>query len=96
VLPHFGGGLRGSLIGCANAEALHLSREEQARCNESLGAGAAQSPQMSAIDASKRRTLDGQAASEAASQKYRDSAPAGAWNTPQAGQPRDGQSPGSP
>jgi hypothetical protein len=95
VLPRFGGGLRGSLIGCANAEAVHLTREEQARCDEAFGADAARSPQMSAIDASRRRDLDHQAASEASAQKYRDSGPSGAWNAPQAGQPRDGQSPGS-
>jgi hypothetical protein len=93
TLPHFGPGLRGGLLGCANADALHLSAEERARCDEALGAGAAQSPQMSAIDASKRRELDRQAAGEATAQKYRDSGPSGAWNQPQAGQPRDGQSP---
>ena len=75
ALPGFGGGLRGSALGCANAEALHFTAAEKARCAEQFGEGARESPQMSAIDASKRQELDHEAASAAAAQKYRDSTP---------------------
>ncbi len=72
ALPGFGGGLRGSALGCANAEALHLSAAEKARCAQQFGEGARESPQMSAIDASKRQVLDQEAAGAAAAQKYRE------------------------
>jgi len=92
ALPGFGSGLRGSALGCANAAALHLTAEEQARCIEAFGAGTKEAPQMSAIDASRRTTLDQEAAGEAAAQKYRDSTPA-AGTAPAPGQPRAGHSP---
>jgi hypothetical protein len=91
--PGFGNGLRGGLLGCANAEALHLSAAEQARCAEAFGEGTRQSPQMSPIDASKRTVLDSEAASEAATQRYRDSTPAGSEAQPVPGQPRGGSAP---
>jgi len=94
ALPGFGRGLRGGVLGCANAEALHFTPEEKARCAEAFGNGAKESPVMDAIDASKRQALDQQAASAAAAQKYRDSTPAGTESTPIAGQPRVGHSPG--
>jgi hypothetical protein len=94
ALPGFGSGLRGGLLGCANADALHLTAEERARCAESFGQGTRESPQMNPIDASKRVDLDRQAASEAAAAKYRDSTPAGTESTPVAGQPRVLTSPG--
>ena len=93
ALPGFGGGLRGSALGCANAEALHFTAAEKARCAEQFGEGARESPQMSAIDASKRQELDHEAASAAAAQKYRDSTPSGTEARPVPGQPRLGHSP---
>jgi hypothetical protein len=93
ALPGFGGGLRGSALGCANAEALHFTAAEKARCAQQFGEGARESPQMSAIDASKRQELDHEAASAAAAQKYRDSTPAGSEARPVEGQPRLGHSP---
>ncbi|HXQ12984.1 MAG TPA: hypothetical protein VN814_00015 [Caulobacteraceae bacterium] len=94
ALPGFGAGLRGSALGCANAEALHLSPAEKARCAQAFGEGARESPVMSAIDASKREELDHEAASAAAAQKYRDSTPAGSEARPISGQPKILQSPG--
>ena len=93
ALPGFGGGLRGGALGCANAEALHFTAAEKARCAQQFGEGAKESPQMSAIDASKREELDHEAASAAAAQKYRDSTPAGSEARPVEGQPRLGHSP---
>ncbi|HEY1427217.1 MAG TPA: hypothetical protein VGF50_11140 [Caulobacteraceae bacterium] len=93
-LPGFGSGLRGSMLGCANAAALHLSRAEQAKCDEALGTGAHESPVMDAIGATKRAEIDRQAAAEQAAQRYRDSTPSGSEATPIAGQPRIGHRPG--
>jgi hypothetical protein len=93
ALPGFGRGLRGGVLGCANAEALHLSAAEKARCAEAFGEGARESPQMSAIDASKRQELDRESAAATAAQKYRDSTPSGSEARPVAGQPRILQSP---
>jgi hypothetical protein len=101
ALPGFGSGLRGGVLGCANAEALHLSAAERARCAQAFGEGAKDSPQMSAIDASKRRELDREAASEAAAQKYRDAPPDsvtsashGSYVRPIDGEPHLGHAPG--
>jgi outer membrane biosynthesis protein TonB len=93
-LPGFGSGLRGGPLGCANAAVLHLSREEQARCDEAFGEGALQSPRMDAIGSSKRQTLDAEAAQEDAARKYRDSTPSGSAMRPTPGQPRLLQPPG--
>ncbi|HEY2708422.1 MAG TPA: hypothetical protein VGI95_10235 [Caulobacteraceae bacterium] len=93
ALPGFGKGLRGGVLGCANADALHFTPAERARCAEQFGEGAKESPQMDAIDASKRQELDHQAAGAAAAQKYRDSMPTGTVDRPIAGQPRAGHSP---
>jgi hypothetical protein len=87
-LPGFGSGLRGSVLGCANAAALHLSKEEQAKCDQAFGTGARESPQMDPIGATKRADIDRQAAQEQAAQRYRDSTPAGSEASPIAGQPR--------
>ena len=93
-LPGFGSGLRGSVLGCANAAALHLSKEEQAKCDEAFGTGARESPQMDPIGATKRADIDRQAAGEQAAQRYRDSTPAGSEASPIAGQPRILRKPG--
>jgi hypothetical protein len=93
-LPGFGSGLRGSVLGCANAAALHLSKQEQAKCDEAFGTGTRESPQMDPIGATKRTDIDHQAASEAAAQRYRDSTPSGSEAAPISGQPRIGHRPG--
>jgi len=88
ALPGFGPGLRGSLLGCANAAALHLSKAEQAKCDEALGDGARESPQMDPIGATRRAEIDRQATTEEAAERYRDSTPGGSEVRPIAGQPR--------
>jgi len=92
-LPAFGRGLRGGVLGCANAAVLHLSAAEQARCDEAFGEGARESPRMDAIDASKRGELDRESTAQEAARKYRDSMPAGSSASPQPGQPKILQSP---
>jgi hypothetical protein len=94
ALPGFGSGLRGGLLGCANADALHFTAAERARCAQAFGEGAKETPVMDAIDSSKRQVLNGEAAADAAAQKYRDSTPAGTESTPVPGQPRIGHAPG--
>jgi hypothetical protein len=94
ALPGFGRGLRGGLLGCANAAALHLSAAEQARCDEAFGDGARESPRMDPIDASRRTQFDHEAAQEEQARKYRDSTPAGSNASPTPGQPKILQSPG--
>ena len=93
-LPGFGTGLRGGVLGCINAEAVKLTAAERQHCDAAYGMGTETAPQMDRISASKRATLDQQAAQEAAAAKYRDSMPAGTDSTPEAGQPRVGHKPG--
>ena len=70
-----------------------VGRRAGARAAQQFGEGARESPQMSAIDASKRQVLDQEAAGAAAAQKYRNSTPAGSEARPVQGQPRLGHSP---
>jgi len=57
-LPSGGPGLRGTLVGCANAEAVNLSSVERARCNERFGDEAAKAPTLNGIDPGKRARFD--------------------------------------
>lgn len=88
ALPGFGNGLRDSLVGCANADAVHLSLAERAHCAETFGEGTRETQQMDPIGAARRAVLNGEAASESAAERYRNSTPAGSEATPIAGQPR--------
>jgi hypothetical protein len=72
-MPSGGGGLRGTLIGCANAEAVHLSSVERDKCNERFGVDVAGAPKLDPLSPAKRAAFDKAAASDAAWQKYRDS-----------------------
>jgi hypothetical protein len=57
-MPSGGPGLRGTLVGCANAEAVNLSAVERARCNERFGDEAARAPVLDGIDPAKRARFD--------------------------------------
>lgn len=57
-LPSGGPGLRGTLVGCANAEAVRLSSVERARCNERFGEEAGRAPVLDPIDPAKRARFD--------------------------------------
>ena len=81
MLPGGGPGLRGTLVGCANAEAVKLTAEERNRCSERFGAGAPQAPPLSGIAPAKRREYDDAAATGEANRRYRDSTPVGTADT---------------
>ena len=70
-MPSGGGGLRGTLVGCANAEAVKLSGAERDKCNERFGVDIAGAPKIDSIPAGKRSTFDKAAATDAAWGKYR-------------------------
>lgn len=57
--------LRGSLVGCANAEALRLSDAERAECRDRFAAGAAMTPHRWGIPGDKRAYYDTVLATEA-------------------------------
>jgi hypothetical protein len=58
ALPHGGPGLRGTLVGCANSDAVGLSSAERAHCNERFGVEGARAPVLDGIDPAKRRAFD--------------------------------------
>jgi hypothetical protein len=76
-MPNGGSGLRGSLIGCANSDAVRLSSVERARCNSRFGADVAAAPALDPIPAAKRAAFDREAAKEERDRKYRDGVPVG-------------------
>jgi hypothetical protein len=87
VIGGFGSGLRGSLIGCVDAEAVKLTAAELARCQERFGANARIAPRMDPIGSTRRTSLNDEAAKEEATRKYLGSMnPATAEPIP--GQPR--------
>jgi hypothetical protein len=57
-MPSGGSGLRGTLVGCANADSVSLSPAERARCNERFGARAASAPALDQISPAKRAGFD--------------------------------------
>lgn len=71
TFPNGGPGLRGSLVGCANASAARLSATEQARCAERFGQDIHHAPALDPIDAAKRAAYDRAVAREEAKRAYR-------------------------
>jgi hypothetical protein len=61
-MPSGGSGLRGTLVGCANATAVNLSSVERAHCNERFGVEAASAPPLDSISPFKRAAFDAAAA----------------------------------
>ena len=76
-MPSGGSGLRGTLVGCANAEAVSLSAAERARCNERFGSAAGSAPAFDPISPSKRAGFDKAAAAQEADRRYRSGMPTG-------------------
>jgi hypothetical protein len=62
AMPSGGSGLRGTLVGCANASAVNLSSVERAHCNERFGVEAANAPPLDSISPFKRAAFDAAAA----------------------------------
>jgi hypothetical protein len=75
-LPSGGPGLRGSLVGCANSQAVGLSAVERAHCAERFGVDVARAPHLDGMSPDKRAGFDHQVAKANAWRAYRDSIPA--------------------
>ena len=58
AMPSGGSGLRGTLVGCANASAVGLSSVERAHCAERFGVRADRAPALDGISPSKRAGFD--------------------------------------
>ena len=63
-MPSGGSGLRGSLVGCANAESVRLSSVERAHCNERFGVEITRAPVLDGINPAKRAAFDKAAAAQ--------------------------------
>jgi hypothetical protein len=81
-MPGGGSGLRGSLVGCANQDAVSLSSVERAQCNERFGAEAASAPAFDSMSPAKRAAFDKAAAREEANRQYREGMPPGTAQGP--------------
>jgi hypothetical protein len=77
AMPSGGSGLRGTLVGCANAEAVSLSAAERVRCNERFGASASSAPALDSISPAKRAAFGKAAAAQEADRRYRSGMPTG-------------------
>jgi hypothetical protein len=77
AMPSGGSGLRGSLVGCANADAVALSSVERARCDERLGGAIGAAPLLDGISPAKRAAFDKASERLEEDRRYRDSAPSG-------------------
>jgi hypothetical protein len=73
VLPNGGGGLRGSLVGCANAQAVALSSVERAHCESRFGAAMANAPHLDGIPPDKRSAFDREVGRADKDRAYRNS-----------------------
>jgi hypothetical protein len=73
AMPSGGSGLRGTLVGCANADSVSLSAAERARCAERFGARAASAPALDPISPAKRAGFDKAEAKQNRDLEYRDS-----------------------
>jgi hypothetical protein len=97
VMPSGGPGLRGTLVGCANAQAVGLTREERNRCNERFGVGVTKTPVLDPISPAKRRAFDDAAAKQDIDRRERESTAFGARALSGGGpEPKPAWTPGTP
>jgi hypothetical protein len=82
-----GTGLRGSLVGCANAEAVSLSSVERAHCAERFGTSAGTAPHLDPIPAARRSAFEQEAAKRDRDRAYRDSSTSAGMATGMGGIP---------
>jgi hypothetical protein len=75
AFPSGGPGLRGSLVGCANSQAVGLSSVERAHCNERFGVDVAKAPHLDGISPEKRAAFDKSVDKQNSWKAYRDSIP---------------------
>ena len=71
AFPSGGGGLRGTLVGCANADRVKLTSAERTHCNERFGESMAHAPTLDGINPAKRAGFDRDAASQDMERRYR-------------------------
>jgi hypothetical protein len=90
VLPNGGPGLRGSLVGCANAQAVGLSAVERAHCESRFGAAAANAPHLDGIPPDRRAAFDREAERNDRDRAYRDHGSPAGWTTAPGGGPAGG------
>jgi hypothetical protein len=64
MFPSGGTGLRGTLVGCANADSVRLSSVERAHCNERFGVEITRAPALDGIAPAKRAAFDKAAAAQ--------------------------------
>jgi hypothetical protein len=76
-MPGGGTGLRGTLVGCANSDAVSLSATERARCNERFGSAARSAPVFDSMSPAKRAQFDKAVADEDTKRAYRAAVPTG-------------------
>jgi hypothetical protein len=77
TFPSGGSGLRGSLVGCANSEAVRLSAVEREKCASRFGSEVGLAPALDPIPAAKRAAFDRAAARDEADRRYREGSPVG-------------------
>ena len=77
AMPSGGLGLRGTLVGCANAAAVNLSSVERAKCNERFGEEASQAPVLDGIDPAKRERFDKAAERQEEERRHGNAMPVG-------------------
>lgn len=70
TMPSGGPGLRGTLVGCANADAVRLSGAERAHCNERFGEDLTHAPVLDPISRAKRADFDKALERQDADRKY--------------------------
>ncbi len=85
AMPSGGPGLRGTLVGCANADAVRLTGAERNHCNERFGVEAAKAPALDGISPAKRAAFDRAAGRQEANRRYRDTTSTGAVPTEEGG-----------
>ena len=73
VLPNGGPGLRGSLVGCANAQAVGLSSVERAHCDQRFGAAIGAAPHLDDIPPDRRASFDHEVEKAERDRAYRNS-----------------------
>ena len=72
-LPNGGPGLRGSLVGCANAQAVGLSSVERAHCDQRFGASMGSAPHLDDIPPDRRAAFDHEVEKADRARAYRNS-----------------------
>ena len=71
MFPSGGPGLRGTLVGCANADAVRLTPAEREKCNRRFSSELSRAPALDGIDPAKRAAFDRSVEHQDAARAYR-------------------------